>query len=290
MAARTQSEDKASDPIESKPKKKKAAASKIKSQRRYSSDEVADIIRIGLQNEAGNADNTIDHDELISIGKEVGVSDEQIDIAVRLLEQEQQTNDKDRLLWLKFKTHTVVFVGVNLLCITINLLTGSDVFWSGYVLITMAIFLLAHYAGLRYAPEVLQMAVDHTKRIAKYKYKEIIEDDINVSFTVADSSGLMQSEGLIFIEDDRIIIEHQTMDSVLGIFKSSIKRTEIQMDDIAKVKLQPNFWSSELVIQGRSLRTFRNLPGSSGGSLYLKINRQSNTAALNLADQIANLK
>ena len=290
MAARPQSEDKASDPIESKPKKKKAAASKIKSQRRYSSDEVADIIRIGLQNEAGNADNTIDHDELISVGKEVGVSDEQIDIAVRLLEQEQQSNDKDRLLWLKFKTHTVVFVGVNLLCITINLLTGSDVFWSGYVLITMAIFLLAHYAGLRYAPEVLQMAVDHTKRIAKYKYKEIIEDDINVSFTVADSSGLMQSEGLIFIEDDRIIIEHQTMDSVLGIFKSSIKRTEIQMDDIAKVKLQPNFWSSELVIQGRSLRTFRNLPGSSGGSLYLKINRQSNTAALNLADQIANLK
>ena len=290
MAARPQSEDKASDPIESKPKKKKAAASKIKSQRRYSSDEVADIIRIGLQNEAGNADNTIDHDELISIGKEVGVSDEQIDIAVRLLEQEQQANDKDRLLWLKFKTHTVVFVGVNLLCITINLLTGSDVFWSGYVLITMAIFLLGHYAGLRYAPEVLQMAVDHTKRIAKYKYKEIIEDDINVSFTVADSSGLMQSEGLIFIEDDRIIIEHQTMDSVLGIFKSSIKRTEIRMDDIAKVKLQPNFWSSELVIQGRSLRTFRNLPGSSGGSLYLKINRQSNTAALNLADQIANLK
>ena len=290
MAARPQSEDKASDPIESKPKKKKAAASKIKSQRRYSSDEVADIIRIGLQNEAGNADNTIDHDELISIGKEVGVSDEQIDIAVRLLEQEQQSNDKDRLLWLKFKTHTVVFVGVNLLGITINLHPGSDVFWSGYVLITMAIFLLGHYAGLRYAPEVLQMAVDHTKRVSKYKYKEIIEDDINVSFTVADSSGLMQSEGLIFIEDDRIIIEHQTMDSVLGIFKSSIKRTEIQMDDIAKVKLQPNFWSSELVIQGRSLRTFRNLPGSSGGSLYLKINRQSNTAALNLADQIANLK
>ena len=98
MAARPQSEDKASDPIESKPKKKKAAASKIKSQRRYSSDEVADIIRIGLQNEAGNADNTIDHDELISIGKEVGVSDEQIDIAVRLLEQQQQSNDKDRLL------------------------------------------------------------------------------------------------------------------------------------------------------------------------------------------------
>ena len=290
MAARPQSEDKASDPIGSKTKKEKSAASKSKSQRRYSSDEVADIIRIGLQNEAGNADNTIDHDELISIGKEVGVSDEQIDIAVRLLEQEQQANDKDRLLWLKFKTHTVVFVGVNLLCITINLLTGSDVFWSGYVLITMAIFLLGHYAGLRYAPEVLQMAVDQTKRIAKYKYKEIIEDDINVSFTVADSSGLMQSEGLIFIEDDRIVIEHQTMDSVLGIFKTSIKRTEIQLGDIAKVKLQPNFWSSELVIQGRSLRTFRNLPGSSGGSLYLKINRQSNTAALNLVDQITNLK
>jgi hypothetical protein len=261
-----------------------------KPQRRYSSDEVADIIRIGLQTEAGKTANTVDHDELISIGSEVGVSSEQIDIAVRLLEEEQQTNDKERLLWLKFKTHTVVFVGVNLLCITINLLTGVDVFWSGYVLITMGIFLLAHYAGLRYTPEVLQMAVDRTRRIAKHRYQETIEDDVNVEFSIDDDySPLSTTEGLIFIEEDRLVIEHESVDSVLGIFKSGIKRAEIKLDDIAKVKLQPKFWSSELVLQGRSLRTFRKLPGNSAGTLYLKINKQSNTAALNLVDQIKKL-
>ena len=290
MAARSQSADKASNATASKAKKKTAAPPKTKSQRRYSSDEVADIIRIGLQTEAGKTDNTIDHDELISIGKEVGVSDEQIDIAVRLLEEEQQTSDKERLLWLKFKTHTVVFVGVNLLCITINLLTGVNVFWSGYVLITMGIFLLAHYAGLRYAPEVLQMAMDRTKRIAKSRYQGIIQDDVNVSFSVADSSGLMTSEGLLFIEEDQLIIEHQTVDSVVGIIKSGIKRTEIKLGEIAQAKLQPKFWSSELMLQGRSLRTFRHLPGSSAGTLYLKINKESNKAAVNLVNQITRQK
>jgi len=40
------------------------------------------------------------------------------------------------------------------------------------------------------------------------------------------------------------------------------------------------------VLQGRSLKTFRNLPGSTGGILRLKIKKQSNTAALNLVDEI----
>ena len=44
--------------------------------RRYSSDEVADIIRLSLQDENRNSENSIDHKELISIGKEVGVSQE----------------------------------------------------------------------------------------------------------------------------------------------------------------------------------------------------------------------
>lgn len=290
MADMLKFENKPSGSAGSEPKKKKAASPRKKSQRRYSSDEVADIIRIGLQNEAGKPDNTIDHDELISIGKEVGVSDEQIDIAVQLLEEEQQTKDKERLLWLRFKTHTAVFFGVNLLCIAINLATGTEVFWAGYVLLGMGLFLLGHYAGLRYAPELVQIAMDRTRLIATRKYRGMIEDDVNVSFTVADPSGLMQSEGLLFIEEDRLVIEHQTVDAVLGIFKTGIKKTEIQLGDIASVKLQPNFWSSELVLQGRSLRTFRNLPGSTSGVLCLKINRQSSTAAMNLVDEISRKK
>ena len=54
---------------------KNTSSSRKPTSRRYSSDEVADIIRIGLQDETGNVANTIDHEDLIAIGKEVGVSD-----------------------------------------------------------------------------------------------------------------------------------------------------------------------------------------------------------------------
>lgn len=294
MADVVKIDNKTSDSAKSESKKtktkQKAASAKDKSQRRYSSDEVADIIRIGLQHEAGSTANTVDHDELISIGKEVGVSDEQIEIAVHLLEQEQQAKDKEGLLWLRFKSHAVVFVGVNLLCITINLLTGTDTFWSGYVLLGMGLFLLGHYAGLRYAPELVEMAMDHTRRLAIGSHRNAVEDDVNVSFKVSHSSGLIESEGLLFIEEDRLVIEHQTVDAVFGVFKTGIKKTEIPFNDITNVRLEPKFWKSELVFHGRSLRTFRALPGSSSGILCLKINRQSNAAAMNLVEEISRQK
>jgi len=235
--------------------------------------------------------STIDHDDLISIGKEVGVDDEQIDLAVHLLEKEQQTKDRESRLWLRFKAHSAVFVGINALCIVINMLTtGTDVLWSAYVFFGMGLFLLGHYVGLRFAPEFIQMAVDRTMQLATSKVQQVVEDDVNVSFTVADSSGLMESDGLLFVEEGELVIEHQTTDSVLGILKSGVKETTIELKDIVSAKLEPKFWSSELVLQGRSLKTFRNLPGNTGGILRLKIKKQSHTAALNLVDEICGQK
>ena len=56
--------------------------------RRYSSDEVADIIRLSLQDESRpSGDALLDYDELIAIAKDVGVSSEQIDRAVFMLQE-----------------------------------------------------------------------------------------------------------------------------------------------------------------------------------------------------------
>jgi hypothetical protein len=256
--------------------------------RRYSSDEVADIIRLGLQEDNGSEANTIDYDELVAIGKEVGVSDEQIDRAVNLLEKEQLTKDKEQGLWLKFKAHCVIFGMVNILFLLINIFTGTASFWSGYIIFGTGLFLLGHYAGIRYAPEFVQLAMDRTKLMASGKFQEYFEDDVNVGFTVADSSGLMETEGLVFLQDDSLIIEYQSKDSVLGLLKSSVKEMKVEFDEITNAKLEQKFWSSELVIQGKSLRTFRSLPGSSAGALRLKVSRQSANAATNLIGQLNN--
>jgi IclR family acetate operon transcriptional repressor len=87
--------------------------------RRYSSEEVADIIRLSLQDDSRrNSDALIDHDELMAIAKDVGVSSDQIDRAVLMLEEEQQTRDKERGLW---------FVGVGAFTVGAAFLKVRDV-------------------------------------------------------------------------------------------------------------------------------------------------------------------
>ena len=49
-------------------------------------------------------------------------------------------------------------------------------------------------------------------------------------------------------------------------------------------------FGSELVLRGSSLHTFRNLWGSTEGGFSIKINRQSQLAALNLIEGITAAK
>lgn len=258
--------------------------------RRYSPDEVADIIRLSLLEESGTSEDAIDHEELLSIGKEFGVDDAQIDQAIHLLAQERQTRDKEQQLWFKFKAHCAISIAVMMLCVIINLFTGMATFWAGYVIFGMGLFLLGHYAGVRYAPDFVEMAFEHSQSLARNYYDEQFSDDLNVSFQISDSSGMMESDGLISFEDRILSIEYQTTDSVLGLFKTSVKELEVSVEDIQQAKLERKMFGSELYLQGKNLKIFRSLPSSVGGKVRLKINRQSQVAAQNLVDGIAAAK
>ena len=258
--------------------------------RRYSSDEVADIIRFSLLDESGKPEEAVDHDELLSIGKEFGVDDGQIDRAIRTLEEERRTKDKEQQLWQKFKAHCATSVAVMVLCVIINIFTGMAAFWSGYVVLGLGLFLLGHYAGVRFAPEFVEMAFERSRGLARDYYEDQCVDDENMAFNVWDNSGLLESEGLISFTDNTLRIEYQTTDSVLGIFKTSVKEIEVSAGDIRQARIERKMFGSELVLQGGSLRTFRNLPGCTGGNLRIKVSRQSQLAAQNLVDGITAAK
>lgn len=256
------------------------------SERRYSSEEVAEIIRLGLQHDHGSSEETVDHDELLAIAREVGVDSERIDRAVELLEDEQAAREKERYLWSRFHTHLVLFIGVNLLCVTINVLGDSATFWSLYVLFGWGLFLLGHYAGLRFAPDFVELAMERTQHIANNKYQQFFEEDNVVGFTVPDPMGLTETKGVVNIETDRVIIEYQTLDSMFGFLKSRVKVSEIEFSNLVSARLEQGLWNAELVLGGKSLRTFGAAPGSAGGKLKLKIDRQSRRAAERLVEQI----
>ena len=258
--------------------------------RRYSSDEVADIIRFSLLDESGKPEEAVDHDELLSIGKEFGVDDARIDRAIRSLEEERRTKDKEQHLWQKFKAHCATSVAVMILCFTINIFTGMAVFWSGYITFALGLFLLGHYAGVRFAPEFVEMALERSRGLARNYYEDQYMDDKNMAFNVWDSSGLMESDGLISFADNKLRVEYQTTDSVLGVFKTSVKEVEVSVEDIRHARIDRKMFGSELVLQGNSLRIFRNMSGSTEGDFSIKNNRQSQLAAPNLVAGITAAK
>ncbi len=256
--------------------------------RRYSSEEVADIIRLSLQDRTSETDDSVNYEDLLAIAREVGVDAEEVDRAVHLLEEQQTAKDKETYLWSRFKTHLTIFIAVNLLCITINVIGSSTTFWSMYMLFGWGLFVLGHYAGLRYAPQFVELAMERTQSLANNKYQEFFAEDGNVGFTISDSTGLTETRGLVSMEDSNLVVEYQTLDSVLGIWKSKVKVVEIPVAEITTIRLDRKLWSADLVIQGKRMRALRNAPGSLGGTLRVKINRQSQLAASKLVQDVKN--
>lgn len=256
------------------------------SKRRYSSEEVAEIIRLSLQDQERDKESTVDYDELLAIANEVGVDRDDVDRAVELLEDEQLAKDKADYLWSRFRTHSILFIGVNLLCIIINVMTNTTVFWSMYMLFGWGLFLLGHYAGLRYAPQFVELAMQRTSSLANAKYQEFFDDDGNVGFTVSDPMGLTETQGLVNLEGNKVVVEYQTLDSMVGFLKTSVKYVEIDIENLTGARLEEKLWSADLVLHGKNMRMFKNAPGSNGGHLRMKINRQSRKAAERLAQEI----
>jgi hypothetical protein len=115
-------------------------------------------------------------------------------------------------------------------------------------------------------------------------------DDKNMAFNAWDSSCLLEFYCLPSFANNTLKIEYQTTDSVLGIFKTSVKQIKFSVEHIRQARIEHKMFSSELVLQGSSLRTFRNLSGSTEGDFSIKINRQSQLAAPNLIEGITAAK
>lgn len=256
--------------------------------RRYSSDEVADIIRLSLQEESRRSgDALLNYDELVTIAKDVGVSPEQVDRAVYMLQEEQQTRDKERSLWLRFKAHALAFAAVNILLVSINLLSGSDTFWAMYVVFGWGLFLLGHYAGLRYAPQFVEMATQRTRNMMDLGYQSGGGGEEQVLFTTSDAMGMTETSGMMRLGDGKLIVEYQTIDAIMGLVKSAVKSQEIPLDKLTSARIDQKLWSADLVLQGKTMGVLSSVPGASRGQLRVKLNRQSVNAAKMLISSTA---
>jgi len=103
--------------------------------------------------------------------------------------------------------------------------------------------------------------------------------------------GLAQTRGLISSEGDRLRLQFQSQDAILGVIKSGVGQIDIPMADVASVHLEKSWfgWIQELVIQVTRLDLVQTLPGVTQGRLVLQVARKDRVAAQRFAAELAGL-
>ena len=101
--------------------------------------------------------------------------------------------------------------------------------------------------------------------------------------------GLAQTHGLISNEGDRLRLQFQSRDAIVGVIKSGVGQIDIPMADVASVHLEKSWfgWVQELVVQVTRLDLVQSLPGVIQGRLVLQVARKDRAAAEKFATELA---
>ncbi|HEX8792843.1 MAG TPA: 2TM domain-containing protein [Polyangiaceae bacterium] len=141
--------------------------------RSYSRDEVQAILSSALEQQHAQGE-LLTHDELLAIGKELGVSRDAIERAVAGVgddaEVERQVRVRVQGMRRAFLLHLVPFVLVNIILAQINLLT-SDVPWFLFPLLGWTIGLVCH-AIVALAPNRDKIERQVRRRIEREREKQ----------------------------------------------------------------------------------------------------------------------
>ena len=263
------------------------SANDEKDARRYSSDEVADVIRQALQSVNSRPNTSVDHQEMLSIGEEFGLREEDIDKAYEDLLDQRDMDQLQTQLWRGFKFAVVINLVIAIVLITIDILLVPDNSFALYPVFIMGVILLFHGLIVRRFPNLITSIFNFHSDIETGSMASFTTEGLHISsglfFTYR---GMVIHKGLLSIEDDFLIMEYRTMRDFLGRLRSEVKEIRIPLKDILGVKLERQFWMSKLILQGARLKTFENVPGESGSSLHLTFYPRARVAIHNLARDI----
>ncbi len=111
-----------------------------------------------------------------------------------------------------------------------------------------------------------------------------------LAFEFNDPDGsFTESEGVIWLEGDEIVIEHQTKDAFFGTFKSQVKVARVPLDAISWIRFKRGIFSAELTIHGRTMNAVEHIPTAKQGRLRLKFARDLRDDAGHLAAALQGL-
>jgi hypothetical protein len=109
------------------------------------------------------------------------------------------------------------------------------------------------------------------------------------TFHEDDDAFFRESEGVVRVEGDQLVIEYQTKDAFFGTFKSDVKVAAVPVAAISWVKFKRRMFSAQLSIQARAMKAVENIPASKQGRLRLKFARDLRDDAERLAEVLQHM-
>jgi hypothetical protein len=113
----------------------------------------------------------------------------------------------------------------------------------------------------------------------------------SVPFSIKEVyGGLAECRGMIRLEGKQLVIELETRDGFLGVFRSGVKTIAIPYSELESVTFRKGFFrGGKLCICARRMSTLAIIPGQREAEVELRIKRRHRSKAMVLAST-ANLK
>ena len=103
---------------------------------------------------------------------------------------------------------------------------------------------------------------------------------------------LTETTGLVRVEHEALIVEFQSKNAILGgfeAFKPEVESVTVPLDMISSVKFKRGFFSAEIAVQARDMKTFAEIPTNSQGRLRFRFKRELREDAQQFANTLETL-
>ena len=113
---------------------------------------------------------------------------------------------------------------------------------------------------------------------------------MRAKFTIPEIYGpFAEACGLAQVRDDCLLLEFEIADTMFHTIKSKVREVAVPIGEITAVRLERRLWATKLILQGRRLKTFDEVPGSGSGEVTLVFDRQTRSASERLARELNDL-
>ena len=130
--------------------------------------------------------------------------------------------------------------------------------------------------------------IDYRPWTIDHRLNIMLSERSRLTFTIENVyGGFAQVGGLLRVNNDLLILEFQTKDTVFGgLLKSRAKEKHLPLQEIESVEYKKKWFSTHIIIRVYRMGSLDNVPGSDKGEIKLKLKKKDRSTAQSMVSRI----